>query len=400
MRSSPSFLDKTRVPPLPARPKAAPPSPRAKIAAAPPPTSPAVSFSLVRIDTPPRQSTKSSPEMSPRTLRSPQLFGRRNFLFFENITQPFLFSLFVTQTFSMGIHRVFYTIQVEYLQQTLTSIFVLVFCPAAEKRSRVMHEILSSEETYIQGLERLVDGFMVNIRKLGEKHAPAKQIATVFSNIEQILTFQREFCASLKAAVAVDLLPTAGQAPPLGVVFIRMAPFLKSYAIYASNYATALNVLAEWRSSSTMSNLLEQGRKSYGQDIEFYLILPIQRIPRYELLLRDLLAVTPETNQDYHELTEALKNIKQVADHVNSLVRQHQNSERALALGLKELLAPARRLVADGVYQCEIVGKAPQQEAPTSSRSGSSASSSSRISIQLVYDSYVCSHFVFEPSLT
>lgn len=253
-----------------------------------------------------------------------------------------------------------------------------------------MQEILTSEETFVQGLDKLVEGFMANIKKLGEKHAPARQIATVFSNIEQILTFQREFYAQLKASVAGDLLPTAGQAPPLGVVFIKMAPFLKSYAIYAANYATALTVLSEWRSSSNISNVLEQGRKAHGQDIEFYLILPIQRIPRYELLLRDLLAVTAESNADYHELTEALKNVKQVADHVNSLVKQYQNSERAIQLGLKELLAPARRLVADGVYSADVVARfppAPNGDAPSSSKltnSGGSSSIKERSTLQLV----------------
>jgi hypothetical protein len=107
------------------------------------------------------------------------------------------------------------------------------------------------------------------------------------------------------------------------------------YTLYASNYQSALDALAECRENSTFFVALEQLRAAAGNDIEAFLIMPIQRIPRYELLLRDLLKCTTDDHPDYHNINEALKNMKQIAEHVNSFVKQYQNSARAMQLGLE-----------------------------------------------------------------
>ena len=52
--------------------------------------------------------------------------------------------------------------------------------------------------------------------------------------------------------------------------------------------------------------------------------MPVQRIPRYKLLLEDLLKKTPESHPDYLNLKKAHNVIDNVATFVNETIRQHE----------------------------------------------------------------------------
>lgn len=70
--------------------------------------------------------------------------------------------------------------------------------------------------------------------------------------------------------------------------------------------------------------------KYQNTDFDSFLILPIQRIPRYKLLLKvstfpfllvipkDLVKHTPKDHLDYHDLSKALDKISEIADWVNN----------------------------------------------------------------------------------
>ena len=50
-----------------------------------------------------------------------------------------------------------------------------------------------------------------------------------------------------------------------------------------------------------------------GVDIESLLITPVQRIPRYEMMLAELLKFTPTEHVDRIELIEALQSVRRSA---------------------------------------------------------------------------------------
>lgn len=62
--------------------------------------------------------------------------------------------------------------------------------------------------------------------------------------------------------------------------------------------------------------------KSQGLHLGALLILPIQRIPRYVLLLQDLLRHTESKHPDHDDLVQALKEMRQVADYINEKKRE------------------------------------------------------------------------------
>jgi hypothetical protein len=66
---------------------------------------------------------------------------------------------------------------------------------------------------------------------------------------------------------------------------------------------------------------MDKDPRSSKLGLASYLILPIQRIPRYQLLLRDLIQHTEPTHHDYSDLQTAEEKIRQVAVHLNEAMK-------------------------------------------------------------------------------
>jgi hypothetical protein len=61
-------------------------------------------------------------------------------------------------------------------------------------------------------------------------------------------------------------------------------------------------------------------------------VLPIQRIPRYVLLLEDMARSTPLRHPDYQPLITALEKMKTVAQYVNERKRDSENLQNVLKI--------------------------------------------------------------------
>lgn len=81
------------------------------------------------------------------------------------------------------------------------------------------------------------------------------------------------------------------------------------------------------------------------------LIVPIQRVPRYRLLLTELIVHTEEQEEEHTILNAALKQIEAVAHHINEQIREHENMQRmiriqrSLAQGNPKIISPGRRFI-------------------------------------------------------
>jgi hypothetical protein len=88
-----------------------------------------------------------------------------------------------------------------------------------------------------------------------------------------------------------------------------------------------------------------------SRKLEALLIVPIQRVPRYRLLLTELIAHTEEKEEEYTILSAALKQVEDVAHHINEQIREHENMQRmiriqrSLAQGNPKIIAPGRRFI-------------------------------------------------------
>ncbi|MEQ2190626.1 hypothetical protein XENOCAPTIV_002662 [Xenoophorus captivus] len=81
------------------------------------------------------------------------------------------------------------------------------------------------------------------------------------------------------------------------------APFLRMYADYIGNFDRAIELVRTWTErSSTFRNIvhdLQSREMCCNLTLQHHMLEPVQRVPRYEMLLKDYLKKLPEENPDY-----------------------------------------------------------------------------------------------------
>lgn len=228
--------------------------------------------------------------------------------------------------------------------------------PSAEQtahRTKIAKEILSTEQTFVKCLRSIVQYYMQPLLKQSEAIGVSSDtIKALFpTNLETILQFNQELLKQLEERIK-DFTPNT----TLGDVFLKLTPFLKMYNEYSSNYQQALNTYNTLRKENqNFVKELENCRKASGSQLtlEDLIIMPVQRIPRYKLLLEDFLKHTDKTHPDYENIKSALLRINEVAAYVNESVRKSDNAKKLISLSVKganfdNLIAPHRYMIREG----------------------------------------------------
>eukprot|EP01101_Sappina_pedata_P001280 TRINITY_DN1137_c0_g1_i2.p2 TRINITY_DN1137_c0_g1~~TRINITY_DN1137_c0_g1_i2.p2 ORF type:complete len:271 (+),score=110.19 TRINITY_DN1137_c0_g1_i2:871-1683(+) len=146
--------------------------------------------------------------------------------------------------------------------------------------------------------------------------------------------------------------------------FFRILLFCMCVCVYISvnNYDRAVKVLEEEMSKkgafSTTIKEAQQDPKLKGKAFNAFLILPIQRVPRYVMLIQDLLKHMKQgDSSDLTKLTEALGQIKEMAAEINNRKRDSESANEVLRVhtsllpnSQKELnlVEPHRRFIFQG----------------------------------------------------
>jgi hypothetical protein len=198
--------------------------------------------------------------------------------------------------------------------------------PWMRQRRFVIKEIISSEKSYIDYMDILVDVFVRPSSPLlrGDVHK------AIFRDIDFIRNLNQRLLADLQTAFGA--LPyerawTMG----VGQIMIRFAPFLNMYMEYYTGHDQALELIKGlWRDRHHAATKLwvaaVQDPRCNGSSLEFLLIMPIQRIPRYVLLLKSLLEHTPEAHMptERAQCEDALREVREVAQKMDHAVEVRQ----------------------------------------------------------------------------
>ncbi|XP_070199938.1 rho guanine nucleotide exchange factor 39-like [Littorina saxatilis] len=211
------------------------------------------------------------------------------------------------------------------------------------RRRKIVKELFETEKAYLNHLDLIQKFFYFPLRF--NCILPDDVHAQLFSNVEQIRDVNRTLLELMEQS-------TVGQA------FKHLGPFLKLYAMYANNHEQALTILQEWtQKSSEFAEFIqtqEARPELMGLKINALLITPVQRVPRYKLLLENLLEHTPRDHHDYSQLQEATKQIGEIARHINEHIRQHENFTKMLSIqkcfdsSAPKILQPGRVFLKEG----------------------------------------------------
>ncbi|KAJ1301404.1 hypothetical protein OPQ81_008665 [Rhizoctonia solani] len=270
-------------------------------------------------------------------------------------------------------------------------------------------------DIYVKPAAEPAPGLHVN----KETTIPAAERKIVFTGVDALLQFHKQsFLPSLVSAA--EILSTAGPgedvstraAHAIANVFVSHAAFMKMYFTYINNFDNAIQRLQFWSAPPSAPNtpgsntpasntpttvgvglsmvamgvagvapdqpphtatLNASQRKRIKQflkrcrlnprhsqlNLEGYLLLPIQRIPRYKMLLDNLVTCTPPQPEARDDpLERALEEIAVLANSMNEGKRESESrtklvqwQSRIRGKFISPLVQPHRRLIMDGRLQ-------------------------------------------------
>jgi len=184
-----------------------------------------------------------------------------------------------------------------------------------EKRRRILQELRDTERSYATSLHMVHVVYLAPLRaKLGtdEELLSATEITKIFGPLEVI----QEESQSLWERIDQVLAPSAwGESTLIGPLFLDLArnqAFSRAYHEYVTTYERGLAVIRQASREETGFGQFMASRQlpCDSHSLSSLLILPIQRIPRYQLLLRDLIKATPRDHPDQPLLISALEQMQ------------------------------------------------------------------------------------------
>ncbi|KAJ2214745.1 hypothetical protein EV179_002693 [Coemansia sp. RSA 487] len=194
----------------------------------------------------------------------------------------------------------------------------------SSQRMKILSELLVTEVTYVDTLKNVVGVYLNPMREA--KVLSESELREIFSNIEVILAFHND-----------HFLPaiTYGISNPdmaIGNVFLHHGAHLKLYSTYTNNHEISVKTLGSVSSRRSVSAFIQNARHDVTQigqvGLDGHLLTPIQRLPRYRMLLTDLLSNTPVDHPDHETLYTALKELNSTIYEVNEKKRTFENQSR------------------------------------------------------------------------
>uniref|UniRef100_H3DC83 Rho guanine nucleotide exchange factor 25 n=1 Tax=Tetraodon nigroviridis TaxID=99883 RepID=H3DC83_TETNG len=168
---------------------------------------------------------------------------------------------------------------------------------ALEKSMYVLKELIETEKYYVADLGLIVEGYMgtMSSRSIPEDMKGKDKI--VFGNIHQIYDWHKElFDAACKRCLNEKQRGTS--------VCLLQERRLHMYVVYCQNKPKSEHIVSEYIETFFEDLRLELGHRLQLNDL---LIKPVQRIMKYQLLLKDFLKYYTKAGMDTEELEKAVE---------------------------------------------------------------------------------------------
>eukprot|EP01104_Vermistella_antarctica_P012146 TRINITY_DN3469_c0_g1_i1.p1 TRINITY_DN3469_c0_g1~~TRINITY_DN3469_c0_g1_i1.p1 ORF type:complete len:726 (-),score=197.77 TRINITY_DN3469_c0_g1_i1:7-2031(-) len=234
---------------------------------------------------------------------------------------------------------------------------------------------MATERTFVETLQIVVDKFLHPLRDPDLRPVPIsgkknwkeildrEQVKSVFSSIEIILNYNLTLFADLQRRHDEWSVHSC-----VADVFVELCTFLKVYTDYVANFHHAVDTLHSLKASNahfkrfiadTFEHLEMQVSLGHihslpGRELDSFLITPVQRIPRYLMLLKDLRKYTAPEHPDMENLDTACSMLDGVAHYVNKKtaegenVRQVTQIQSTITGKFESLVNPNRRFLKQG----------------------------------------------------
>lgn len=228
--------------------------------------------------------------------------------------------------------------------------------PQVDMRKHVTMTLLDTEQSYVESLRTLMQGYMQPLKQPENSLlCDPSLVDEIFDQIPELLEHHEQFLEQVRHCVQ-----TWHAQQKVGALLVQSFSkdvLVNIYSAYIDNFLNAKDAVRVAKEARpAFLKFLEQSMRENKekQALSDLMIKPVQRIPRYELLVKDLLKHTPEDHPDHPLLLDAQRNIKQVAERINKGVRSAEEAERHARVlqeieahieGMEDLQAPLRRFL-------------------------------------------------------
>lgn len=224
-------------------------------------------------------------------------------------------------------------------------------------------ELISTEETYVETLRTIVTVFLQPLRTWASEeggHASedgitSEEVNELFGSVETLLEVHEEMLQQLREGEHSE--ETLGLSALLATTMASYASgALRMYAPHVARFPVVCALLKQLLESrarfKAAVRVLELLPASKGLTLQALLVNTVQRLPRYMLLLKEMLSHT-DAEAVLDMLSLALDKIKHVTAGVDRKVGDAERRQRAMqicheVLRRDDLIHPARSLLKEG----------------------------------------------------
>ncbi|XP_036893071.1 FYVE, RhoGEF and PH domain-containing protein 3 isoform X3 [Sturnira hondurensis] len=148
--------------------------------------------------------------------------------------------------------------------------------------------------------------------------------------------------------------------PRFGDILQKLAPFLKMYGEYVKNFDRAVELVSAWTQRSPLFrdiiHSIQKQEVCGNLTLQHHMLEPVQRVPRYELLLKDYVKRLPADAPDRKDAERSLELISTAANHSNAAIRKMEKMHKLLEVyeqlgGEENIVNPANELIKEGHIQ-------------------------------------------------
>uniref|UniRef100_A0A8C9VTF1 Intersectin 2 n=1 Tax=Scleropages formosus TaxID=113540 RepID=A0A8C9VTF1_SCLFO len=200
--------------------------------------------------------------------------------------------------------------------------------PMERKRQGYIHELIETEERYVEDLQLVLQVFHKPMSESGR--LTESEMGMIFINWDELISCNTALLQALRARKQ-----SGGEKMPvqmIGDVLATQLSHMQAYVRFCSCQLDGAALLQHKTDEEPdFKNFLKKIATDYrckGMPLSSFLLKPMQRITRYPLIIKNILESTPETHTDRGHLQEALEKAEELCLQVNEGVREKENSDR------------------------------------------------------------------------
>ncbi|XP_038655834.1 intersectin-2-like [Scyliorhinus canicula] len=206
--------------------------------------------------------------------------------------------------------------------------FLDTMAPMERKRQGYIHELIQTEERYMDDLQLVLEVFQKQMAESGL--LTETELGTIFVNWKELIMSSTKLFKALRVRKKTGGEKVAVQM--IGDILATELSHMQAYIRFCScqlNGAAILQLKTDEEPEfKEYLKKLASDPRCKGMPLSSFLLKPMQRITRYPLIIKNILENTPENHADLSHLMLALERAEELCSQVNEGVREKENSDR------------------------------------------------------------------------